>query len=100
MMLNILLSNGVLIILGVIGVFIGLPLIMSAIFDKAEKEANKGNGSCLGLVIGIIVVGGLIMSVVQCRQCSEGKYRKEWEPRHTQIYKPMQNNVNLYIFYA
>ena len=86
--------NTVLVVIALIIFFPLVGMIMSSAFDKADKEAQKGNGSCLGLILGAVLIGVLIMSLQQCKQCSDGYYGGSWQPRHTQIEKPVLNIVN------
>ena len=65
------------------------------VFNKADKEAKKGNGKWLGAILIIVIAGWIIISVLQCSSCSKQDFdSNNWEPRHTQIEKPTQNNVN------
>lgn len=76
-----------LIILGFIGVFFVMPHIMSAAFNKAEKEADKGNKSCLGAIFTIILIATIIVWVLQMKDCSNksnsGSDDIEWQYKHT-----------------
>ena len=99
---NLLLSSDggriALILLGMFAVFFILPHILSAAFDKAEKEADKGNGSCLGAILIIVAIAVISMTIMQLKDCSNGNYEKHWEPRHTQLVNPDLKNVNILIF--
>ena len=91
--------NTTLVIIALIVFFPLFGVIMNSVLNKAEKETQKGNGSCLGLLLIAILVGILVISFQQCRQCSKEDYDKHyWEPRHTQVIKPSQNNVNKLVF--
>lgn len=82
-------------ILGFIFVLFILPHIMGAAFDKADKEAQEGNGSCLGAIfIGVLILV-VVGSILQIKSCSTHDYYPgEWEPRHTQYITPTHNNIN------
>lgn len=88
------------IILGFIFIFFILPFIMGAAFDKAEKEADKGNGSCLGIIIALVLILAVVGCILQLKDCSENhNYHRSPEYRHTYIpHKPMQSFVKTFIF--
>lgn len=90
--------NGVLLIFGLIAGFAIVMAIFGAIFDKAEKEADKGNGSCLGALFIVIGIAVVIMWIMQLKDCSNSFHGSGWEPRHTYIQKPTLNNVNSLIY--
>lgn len=87
-----------LIIGGFIFVFFLLPHIMVAVFDKAEKEADKGNGSCLGVILIVVAISVIFMFISQLKECStSSSFNNGWEPRHTQLINSTQKNVNMKI---
>ena len=87
-----------LIILALIAFFPLFGIIMGSTFDVAEKQAEKGNGSCLGAIFIIIAIAMIIMTVVELKNCSNNE--KHWEPRHTQLVNPELKEVNTFIFTA
>ena len=100
-MISLLLSSGNnsvvwIAVIGFLFVLFVLPHIMGAAFDKADKEAQKGNGSCLGTIFIGVAILMMIVFIMQLKDCSNhGNYQREWEPRHTCIpQKPVQSFVN------
>lgn len=86
-------------VIGFLFVFFILPQIMGAAFNRAEKEADKGNGFWLGVIIFGVFILVIIVSIMQLKDCSKSNnYTPEREYRHTQLQKPTQNNVNNIIF--
>lgn len=70
--------------------------IFGAIFDKAEKDVEKGDSRLLSaifiVVIGLAIVGSIAMCSDSLKQCESHDY---WEPRHTQTIMPY-NHDNLF----
>ena len=74
--------------------------------EKIKKEKKKEEkSSCVVVIILFVLVfllPAFIMGVIQ--KCTGSKFNPleddhtPWTPRHTQIQKPMQNNVNAFIF--
>lgn len=60
--------------------------------DKEEKEKASNGKSCLHMILCVIIVIAVLALIGKCSD------NTPWQPRHTQIQKPMQNNVNAFIF--
>lgn len=75
------------IVIGFIGVFFVLPHVLSAVFDKADKEASKGNGSCLGVLLTIFMIFIVVVWILQIKDCTNksdsGGNDIEWQFKHT-----------------
>jgi len=94
-------SDSTVIVVAIVGflfLFFIFPHIMGAAFDKADKEASKGNGGCLWAILIIVGVAFVIMCVSQLKECENQDMDIKWSPRHTYIQKPSLNNVNTLIF--
>jgi len=90
--------NAILIIVALVVFFPLFGIIMGSIFDNAEKQADKGNGSCLGTIFIAVAIAIVIMTIVELKNCSNSNYERNWEPRHTQLVNPDLKNVNILIF--
>lgn len=59
------------------------------VINKKEKEKTSNSKSCLSMILCIIVA---IIALVIMGKCSRDS--SPWQPRHTQIEKPVLNVVN------
>lgn len=77
----------------IVVVFVLAYLLLINWQEKSGKQ-DEPAGSCLvRLLVCIIVV---LLGFALLGKCGGGG--GEWEPRHTYIQKPVQNNVNVFIF--
>jgi hypothetical protein len=90
--------NPILFFILFIALMFGLPHIMSAVFDKADNDASKGDGSCLAIIIVAVIIFVIICNIGQCSQSGGNYNHNNWEPRHTQNVKSIKINVNGSIF--
>lgn len=90
--------------LTIIGLF-GFILLVAIIYNKVtdKTKMNKENAGCLWPFV-IAASLAMLFGIKNCKGCKGtsggGASDEYWEntPRHTQIQKPMQNNVNAFIF--
>lgn len=89
-------SEIIFIIVGFIVAMVVVPFVFSAIFNKATKEAEEGNGSCLGIFFIVFFIIFIIMNIAMCsdslKQCEGNDY---WEPRHTQLIVPTNKTIDI-----
>ena len=58
--------------------------------EKEEKEGASNSKSCLNWVIAAIIV---IVVLFIMGMCTNGEWGGNWEPRHTQMQKPIKSFV-------
>lgn len=79
---------GILFIVGFVIVGHIFGFLGDAVFNKAEKEAKKGNGGCLSALFIIIAVFFVVVCIMQLKDCANNYSNQDseyWEntPRHT-----------------
>ena len=68
--------------------------------EQIKKERKSNTSFYIVLIILVFIVPMILMGMVQ--KCTGSKYspfnNAPWSPRHTQVVKPVKNNVNNSIF--
>lgn len=79
------------VIFGAVFLFAIIAVVWSSLFsEKEEKEKTSSGKSCLNWVISAIIV---IVVLFIMGMCTNGEWGGNWEPRHTQMQKPIKSFV-------
>jgi len=83
---------GVAILVGIGFLFVLIMLVWIPLEDKNNPE-NKNSKGCMNFIIAAVIVVVVFMLMGMCSGNGGN-----WEPRHTKLQEPVQNNVNCIIF--
>ncbi len=79
------------VIFGVVILFAIIGTVWASLFSEKEEKEGASNGkSCLNMIISAIIV---IVVLFIMGMCTNGEWGGNWEPRHTQMQKPIKSFV-------